>query len=47
MELVSRGIVRIDFRVTSEIDSIQVLMKKFREVTFEFIDATVDRSYLT
>jgi uncharacterized protein len=43
MKLVSRGIVRSDFRVTSEIDSIRVLMKKFCDVPMSLADACLVR----
>jgi len=43
LELVSRGIVRSDFRVASEIDSLRVLMKKFRDVPMSLADACLVR----
>jgi len=43
LELVSRGIVRSDFRVASEIDSLRGLMKKFRDVPMSLADACLVR----
>lgn len=43
LELVSRGIVRSDFRVASEIDSLRVLMKKFGDVSMSLADACLVR----
>jgi predicted nucleic acid-binding protein len=43
LELVSRGIVRSDFRVASEIDSIRILMKKFSDVPMSLADACLVR----
>jgi uncharacterized protein len=43
LELVSRGIVRSDFRVASEIDSLRVLMKKFSDVPMSLADACLVR----
>lgn len=43
MALVSRGIVRSDFRVTSEVDSIRALMKKFSTVPMSLADACLVR----
>jgi uncharacterized protein len=43
LELVSRGIVRSDFRVMGEVDSIRALMKKFAAVPMSLADACVVR----
>ena len=43
LELISRGIVRSDFRVASEIDSLRVLMKKFGDVPMSLADACLVR----
>lgn len=43
LELVSKGIVRSDFRVASEIDSLRVLMKKFSTVPMSLADACLVR----
>ena len=43
LALVSRGIVRSDFRVASEIDSLRVLMKKFSDVPMSLADACLVR----
>jgi len=43
MELVARGIVRSDFRVMAEVDSVRALMKKFATVPMSLADACVVR----
>jgi uncharacterized protein len=43
LELVARGIVRSDFRVASEIDSLSSLMKKFANVPMSLADACLVR----
>jgi uncharacterized protein len=43
LELVSRGIVRSDFRVTPETDAIRALMKKFADVPMSLADACLVR----
>jgi predicted nucleic acid-binding protein len=43
MELVARGIVRSDFHVMAEVDSVRALMKKFATVPMSLADACVVR----
>lgn len=43
LELVARGILRSDFRVTAEIDSIRALMKRFSDVPMSLADACLVR----
>jgi len=43
MELIARRIMRIDFRVAHEIDSLRVLMKKFSDVPMSLADACLVR----
>lgn len=43
MQLVARGIVRSDFHVMAEIDSVRALMKKFASVPMSLADACVVR----
>jgi uncharacterized protein len=43
LELVARGIVRSDFHVTAEIDSLRALMKKFAKVPMSLADACLVR----
>lgn len=43
LELVLRGIVRSDFRVTAEIESLRSLMKKFADVPMSLADACLVR----
>jgi len=43
MELVARGIVRSDFRVMAEVESIRALMKKFATAPMSLADACVVR----
>lgn len=43
LELLSRGIVRSDFRVASEVDAIRVLMRKFSAVPMSLADACLVR----
>ena len=43
LELVARGIVRSDFRVATEIDSIRTLMNKFANVPMSLADACLVR----
>lgn len=43
LELVTRGIVRSDFRVTAEVDSLRALMKKFANVPMSLADACLVR----
>ena len=43
LELVARGIMRSDFRVTGEIESLRALMKKFSDVPMSLADACLVR----
>jgi predicted nucleic acid-binding protein len=43
LELVARGIVRSDFRVASEVDSLRALMKKFGSAPMSLADACLVR----
>ncbi|HEY0464656.1 MAG TPA: PIN domain-containing protein [Polyangiaceae bacterium] len=43
LQLVARGIVRSDFHVTAEIDSLRALMKKFANVPMSLADACLVR----
>lgn len=43
LNLVGRGIVRTDFHVATEIDSLRVLMKKFSNVPMSLADACLVR----
>jgi predicted nucleic acid-binding protein len=43
LELVARGIVRSDFRVTAEIDTVRALMRKFKDVPMSLADACLVR----
>lgn len=43
MELIARGIVRGDFHVMAEVDSVHALMKKFATVPMSLSDACVIR----
>jgi uncharacterized protein len=43
LELVARGIVRSDFHVMSEVDSVRALMKKFASVPMSLADACLVR----
>ncbi len=43
LELVARGIVRSDFHVAAEIDSLRALMKKFANVPMSLADACLVR----
>lgn len=43
MELVARGIVRSDFHVMAEVESVRALMKKFATVPMSLADACVVR----
>ena len=43
LELVARGILRSDFRLTAEIDSLRYLMKKFSDVPMSLADACLVR----
>jgi predicted nucleic acid-binding protein len=43
LELVARGIVRSDFRVSGELDSLRNLMKKFADVPMSLADACLVR----
>jgi predicted nucleic acid-binding protein len=43
MELVSRGIVKSDFRVMGEVDAVRTLMRKFATVPMSLADACVVR----
>jgi uncharacterized protein len=43
LDLVARGIVRSDFRVASEADSLRALMKKFASVPMSLADACLVR----
>jgi predicted nucleic acid-binding protein len=43
LELLSKDILKVDFRLSSEIDSVRALMKKFRSVPMSFADACLVR----
>jgi uncharacterized protein len=43
LELVARGLVRSDFHVMAEVDSIRTLMKKFASVPMSLADACLVR----
>jgi uncharacterized protein len=43
LALISRGIVRSDFRVTAEIEAIRAMMKKFADVPMSLADACLVR----
>jgi predicted nucleic acid-binding protein len=43
LELVSRGIVRADFHVAAEVDSLRSLMRKFANVPMSLADACLVR----
>lgn len=43
LELVARGIVRTDFHVGAEVDSLRMLMKKFASVPMSLADACLVR----
>jgi predicted nucleic acid-binding protein len=43
LELLARGILRSDFRVIAELDSLRVLMKKFSDVPMSLADACLVR----
>jgi predicted nucleic acid-binding protein len=43
LELLARGIVRSDFRVMAELDSLRTLMKKFANVPMSLADACLVR----
>jgi predicted nucleic acid-binding protein len=43
LELVARGIVRTDFHVGAEIDSLRILMRKFASVPMSLADACLVR----
>lgn len=43
LELVTRGIVRTDFHVGAEVDSLRMLMKKFASVPMSLADACLVR----
>jgi len=43
LELVARGIVRSDFHVLAEVDSLRALMKKFASVPMSLADACLVR----
>ena len=43
LELISRGILRSDFRATAEVDSLRSLMKKFSDVPMSLADACLVR----
>lgn len=43
LELVARGIVRTDFHLGAEIDSLRILMKKFASVPMSLADACLVR----
>jgi uncharacterized protein len=43
MELIARGIVRSDFHVMAEVDSVRALMRKFATVPMSLADACVVR----
>jgi hypothetical protein len=43
LELLSKEILKIDFRLASEVDSVQGLMKKFASVPMAFADACLVR----
>lgn len=43
LELLSEDVLRIDFRMTSELDALRVLMKKFANVPMSLADACLVR----
>lgn len=43
LELVSRGIIRSDFRVSSEANALRALMKKYEDVPMSLADASLVR----
>lgn len=43
LELVSKDILKVDFRLSPEIDSVRGLMKKFQSVPMSFADACLVR----
>jgi predicted nucleic acid-binding protein len=43
LELVSRGIIRSDFRVSSEASALRALMKKYEDVPMSLADASLVR----
>ena len=43
LELLSKDIVKVDFRVSSEVDALRALMKKFESVPMSFADACLVR----
>lgn len=43
LELLSKDILKVDFRLSAEIDSLRALMKKFRSVPMSFADACLVR----
>jgi predicted nucleic acid-binding protein len=42
-ELLSKQILKVDFRLTSEVDAVRALMKKFQSVPMSFADACLVR----
>ena len=43
LELVARGLIRSDFHVSAELDSVRALMKKFANVPMSLADAVLVR----
>ena len=43
LELLSKDILKVDFRLSAEIDSLRALMKKFQSVPMSFADACLVR----
>jgi predicted nucleic acid-binding protein len=43
LELLSKDIVKVDFRLSAEVDSLRALMKKFQGVPMSFADACLVR----
>ena len=43
LELLSKDILKVDFRLSSEVDSVRALMKKFQRVPMSFADACLVR----
>jgi len=43
LELLSKDILKVDFRLSAEVDSLRALMKKFQSVPMSFADACLVR----
>jgi predicted nucleic acid-binding protein len=43
LDLLSKDILKVDFRLSSEVDSLRALMQKFRSVPMSFADACLVR----